>query len=933
MKKILTSIVALMGLMSASAQQTWDFTQTNAQDVEALKAATTEWSYTESSDRYENLNAIDGALTAGGKELETTKGLTFVAAANKIRIDVNKRVQLAGKNITVTTPALRQGQVVTITFASTGNTAVTFDELSNLSAPQGFVVSDKNTTQTGTATVTANGTVSFKSTGGSINVFSLSVAEGGSNDDPQNPVDVINNAVTRNISVNQAVLTLKNSDVKYYNTDDLASIDFSGDLVLVNTKAQAQDVFNGSVTGIAFAKKDEQGQPGEMVSGAVEISEAKGWKESLYLKWKPVEGATAYNVYVRGGRYADFTKIDQQLVRNYGSYARADVVGLTPATDYEVKVLPVVGDAEVQSNPSTVSGIEVRSYDRTGYAHFNYNNGVGAYNNDGSLKQGARVLYVTKNTAKTMKCSVVTNNKGATTECTGLQAIIDAYQKGYDTTPLAVRIIGMLSAGDMDSFSSSEEGIQIKGKNADSEMNITVEGIGDDATVSGFGFLVRNCKSVEFRNFGVIRCMDDGISLDTDNSNIWIHNIDVYYGKHGSGDHAKGDGAIDVKSDSKFVTVSYCHYWDTGKTNMFGMKSESGPNYISYHHNWFDHSDSRHPRIRTMSVHAFNNYFDGNSKYGIGVTTGACCFAENNYFRHTHDPLLSSLQGTDAKGSGTFSGENGGIIKAFGNIYAETGGSSYYTPITWQQNNSSFDCYQALSRDEQVPATVTTLVGGTTYNNFDTNPSLIYSYTPDAAQDVPAIVTGYYGAGRLNHGDLQFTFNNSADDTDYDVNSALENLIDGHRTTLLGIFGDEQADSGEQGGDGQGGDDNGGGNVTPTPEGTIFCTFDKNGTPSNSFFTVIGNGSSSKGTATIDGETYSTCLKIESSTSIQFTIDKPMVMTLYFADTETASIKINGEKITGTGSTYTTTLQAGSYELTKDKLVNLFAIKLEPEEN
>ena len=66
---------------------------------------------------------------------------------------------------------------------------------------------------------------------------------------------------------------------------------------------------------------------------------------------------------------------------------------------------------------------------------------------------------------------------------------------------------------------------------------------------------------------------------------IWIHHIDVFYGKFGSGDHAKGDGAIDVKTNSKFVTIDHCHFWDTGKTSMAGMKSESGPNYITYHHN------------------------------------------------------------------------------------------------------------------------------------------------------------------------------------------------------------------------------------------------------------------------------------------------------------------------------------------------------------
>ena len=154
----------------------------------------------------------------------------------------------------------------------------------------------------------------------------------------------------------------------------------------------------------------------------------------------------------------------------------------------------------------------------------------------------------------------------------GIQTIIDAYQKGKDTTPIAFRFIGLVEKDDLDKISSSEEGLQIKGKNKFSEMNITIEGIGDDATIRGFGFLVRNSKSIEFRNIGIMRCMDDGISLDTDNSNIWIHHTDVFYGKHGSGDHEKGDGATDVKSDSKYVTVSYNRYWDTTKCCYFAKK-------------------------------------------------------------------------------------------------------------------------------------------------------------------------------------------------------------------------------------------------------------------------------------------------------------------------------------------------------------------------
>lgn len=103
------------------------------------------------------------------------------------------------------------------------------------------------------------------------------------------------------------------------------------------------------------------------------------------------------------------------------------------------------------------------------------------------------------------------------------------------------------------------------------------------------------------------------------------------------------------------------------------MTSESGPNYISYNNNWFDHCDSRMPRIRTMSVHVWNNYFDGISKYGVGATSGSNVFVESNYFRATKCPMLISKQGSDISSDpkGTFSGEDGGMIKSFGNIMTE----------------------------------------------------------------------------------------------------------------------------------------------------------------------------------------------------------------------------------------------------------------------
>ena len=738
----------------------------------------------------------------------------------------------------------------------------------------------------------------------------------------------ITHAVARNSKVNQMYVTTKSGDVKYYNTADLTSVKFEGDKAIIAPKSGSEnDEYDASVQEISFAKKVEQGASGDFnnPAGVIQITEAKGWQESAYLKWAPFEGASSYNVYV------DDKKIDAQLVRQYKSYYRADVLGLKEGT-YSVKVVPVNADGAEIAGANTASNLVVKSYNREGFAHFKYD-GVGAYNNDGTLKAGAKVLYITAKSAKTVSTTV---NTGKLETITGLQSIIDAYSKGKDKTPIAFRFIGKISLSDLDHISSSAEGLQIKG----AKMNMTFEGVGDDATVYGFGFLLRNATSVEFRNLAIMRCLDDAMSLDTNNSHVWIHNMDLFYGKKGgAADQAKGDGTVDIKANSQYITVAYNRFWDNGKASMCGMKTESGPNYITYHHNWFDHSDSRMARIRTMSVHMYNNYYLHNDVYGVGATMGSSVFMESNYFDATKRPIMSSLQGTDAKGDGTFSGEKGGLIKAYGNVFANKPDNFSY--ITYAENNTSFDAYEVSDPSEQVPSSVKTLVGGTSYDNFDTNPSLMYAYVADKAADVPAIVEGFYGAGRLNHGDIDFVIPDETVVTNGHQQPwpALASLLDSYTSGVVKVFGESNAagEGGSTGGSSEGGSTGGetGGGTTepsvPSVEGTVLVTFTGKA-PSSSIVSVTGNYSNSKGQATIDGTTYKICVKMESSTSIRLTVDKKVNATFYFADGEIASMKLAGSKISATGSTYTTTLNAGTYEITKDKSVNLFGIKLVPVE-
>lgn len=745
----------------------------------------------------------------------------------------------------------------------------------------------------------------------------------------------ITHAVARNSKVNQMYVTTKSGDVKYYNTADLTSVKFEGDKAIIAPKSGSEnDEYDASVQKISFAKKVEQGESGDIENpaGVIQITEAKGWQESAYLKWAPFEGASSYNVYV------DDKKIDAQLIRQYASYYRADVLGLKEGT-YSVKVVPVNADGKEIAGANTASNLVVKSYNREGFAHFKYA-GVGAYNNDGTLKAGAKVLYITAKTAKTVSTTV---NTGKQETITGLQSIIDAYSKGKDTTPIAFRIIGKVNLSDLDHISSSAEGLQVKGKGAHSVMNMTFEGVGDDATVYGFGFLLRNTKSVEFRNFAIMRCLDDAMSLDTNNSHVWIHNMDLFYGKKGgAADQAKGDGTVDIKGNSQYITVAYNRFWDNGKASMCGMKSETGPNYITYHHNWFDHSDSRMARIRTMSVHMYNNYYQHNDVYGIGATMGSSVFMESNYFDATKRPIMSSEQGTDAKGDGTFSGENGGLIKAYGNVFTNKPDNFSYIP--YAENNTSFDAYEVSDPSEQVPASVKTLVGGTSYNNFDTDPSLMYAYAADKAEDVPAIVEGFYGAGRLNHGDIDFVIPDETVVTNGHQQPlpALASILDAYTSGVVKVFGESNA-SGEGGsteggstGGSTGGTTEGGSTVTPI-EGTVLVTF-TDSKPSSSIVTVSGNYATNKGTATIDGTSYSTCVKMESATNISVTVDKKVTMTLYFssADTKT-NAKIDGKKpaevnavIDSTAKTMTVTLDAGSHTITKQDTCNLFGIKLVP---
>ena len=535
---------------------------------------------------------------------------------------------------------------------------------------------------------------------------------------------------------------------------------------------------------------------------AQQINEASGWLQSAFVKWQPVSGAQTYNVYYTGQGVTD-KKIDDQLIRSYGSYLRADIPGLQAGT-YTVKIKPVISG--VEGSGTTTGNLTVSAQDRNGFA-FAGGRVPGGYKADGTPKDNAVILYITQNTKNTISMNIT----GASSNpCVGLQNILYAIKKGQDTRPFIIRLIGNIT--DMTIMEGGDVVIE-NSNNASSYL--TIEGVGTDAVANGWGVRLKSASNIEVSNLGFMNCNStagDNVGMQQDNDHIWVHNCDLFYGNAGSdADQIKGDGALDNKT-STYITLSYNHFWDNGKASLLGLSEGTTSGlYITYHHNWFDHSDSRHPRVRYYSAHIYNNYFDGVAKYGSGSTLGSSLFVEGNYFRNSKHPMLTSLQGTDiwdeanqvnnAGTMGTFSGEAGGSIKAFNNTFDASNGTNNMRFVAYNDPNplynisgkisstTDFDAYVPTTRGETVSSTVKSKSGANVYNNFDTDAAF---YVKNLVVDQPATAktkTTQY-AGRVSGGDLKWTFDNSVDDTSSLVITALKSALTNYSGTLVAVQGE-----------------------------------------------------------------------------------------------------------------------------------------------
>ena len=203
-----------------------------------------------------------------------------------------------------------------------------------------------------------------------------------------------------------------------------------------------------------------------IASAAGSFSSVGGWNETIYAKISGISDSTVTGVSYSGTTSGSLTGDDlEYLVRDENGYTRIDVLGV-PAGTYTLTV-------NTTSGTLTQSGIVVPEQDRSGFAHFGDTEGVGAYTNDGKLKDNAIVLYVTdsnKNSVSvTSKDGTTVTGIGNILGSTGMDVGTGLNSKGgkantnqdilrklaADGTPLVVRIIGSVKGASSTSLSSA----------------------------------------------------------------------------------------------------------------------------------------------------------------------------------------------------------------------------------------------------------------------------------------------------------------------------------------------------------------------------------------------------------------------------------------------------------------------------------------------
>lgn len=498
----------------------------------------------------------------------------------------------------------------------------------------------------------------------------------------------------------------------------------------------------------------------------------------------------------------EWETVDAELVRLVDPARntwRVDIPGL-PEGSYEIRVL------ENGTVKHLFENLETRRFPRYGAAFvpstemnfFGPNDlapvgAVGGYLPDGRVNPEARIVYVThENMSETLPANIFTANRGPSNA----------------RTPLVIRFIGTVGSFDSVSAALADAGVVAPSgidanrmlRTGNGNGNVTFEGIGPDATIYGWGIGTNGSSNVVIRNLNFDQWFNDAIELHGGGagqraSQLWVHNNTFHYGQNlhlnlGQDiDNARADGSTDITNHARYYTASFNHYIEGGKVFLVGGGIGSmSAHYGTFHHNWFERTQERTPRIRHGRVHIFNNLYediqghpyhdvlnDRHTGYGIGAGHDATIWAEGNIFEEVNFPFLRSRQGHARgyyphQGHNHFFGDGAGFIVTEGiEVPSTLAGFRSPTDILGLPSDEEGQRAALLALRETVSRLQPNIMDAATLSDF--NSSLDVGIVVDqAGLDVVNPHNGTVGFPAFGGGGDVFAFDNTFRPT------ALENV-------------------------------------------------------------------------------------------------------------------------------------------------------------
>lgn len=185
------------------------------------------------------------------------------------------------------------------------------------------------------------------------------------------------------------------------------------------------------------------------------------------------------------------------------------------------------------------------------------------------------------------------------------------------------------------------------GSDIDVTSDKTIVGVGDTAEiVHGELHLNPGTSNVIIRNLTIRDSYIEGDwdGKTTDFDAIQMDSVDHVWIDHNRLTHM-GDGLLDIRKDSEYITVSHNHFDNHNKALGIGWTTNV-KTQITIDHNWFSGTKQRNPSADNCAyAHLYNNYLsaqvaDGDPlwTYGNWARGGTKMVIENSYYEDVQHP-------------------------------------------------------------------------------------------------------------------------------------------------------------------------------------------------------------------------------------------------------------------------------------------------------